>query len=63
MQEICKNAVLELGGVGFAGCAQCPHRDEITGLCNKVLDTFGIEIFTEEDSACIWFSEKWQSKE
>ena len=63
IQEICKKAVIELGGVGFAGCAHCPHRDEDTGLCHKVLDTFGTKIFTADDSDCIWFSDAWKSKE
>lgn len=64
MKEICSQAVLNLGGVGFAGCKHCPHRDEETGLCHKVLETFGSEIFTREDSPCIWFEpERWRSKD
>lgn len=63
LQEIATKAVLELGGVGFAGCQYCPHRDKDTGLCYKVLETFGSEIFTREDSPCIWFApETWRSR-
>lgn len=39
-------------------CSKCPHYDEDTGLCDRALKVFGVEVKMNEKSKCILFCDE-----
>lgn len=44
-------------------CCDCPHYNKESGLCEKVQEKFGQDVYLKLNSSCIWFSDNCELKD